>query len=388
MSKPDEKVPQIVAVQSAAWWPEFLQVKDSQSWEALARRFDTPAHVLKRASKLAGVGKVKMPPGGRPLPTVAEGTGVEAPPAPAVAPPKAAPKAPSRAKAAAPPPPPPAPPTILSHDDLAANDKPVPPMSIDERIASMRELVGTMADSQVALLASVSPDDVSRWREENGIAAYGTPVAPPPVAAPARKKGGKPVSAPAAAPEPVVEAVAPAAPAVEPEDDRAEEPEVPEWGPLSVVTANGKRHGINRYGRRGHPLKKQTSLLGKVPDQEIADQTGVPVEEVERYRKRLRIAAFAVSGPKAGQASAAPVAVAPVQAVVTPIGHAAPVATEAGETQFAWRVLASQGGATSAFYVVAPSAAGAVLRAESSLAARGDGAWTVLGLRRSIEALV
>ena len=52
------------ALREAKWWPEFISVKDDFSWETLAKRFNTHAHLLRRAAKEAGVEKKALPPGG------------------------------------------------------------------------------------------------------------------------------------------------------------------------------------------------------------------------------------------------------------------------------------------------------------------------------------
>jgi hypothetical protein len=52
--------------QAASWWPEFLKIKDTNTWVELARRFNVNVSTLRRAAEDAGLTKVALPRGRKP----------------------------------------------------------------------------------------------------------------------------------------------------------------------------------------------------------------------------------------------------------------------------------------------------------------------------------
>jgi hypothetical protein len=148
-------------IRLAAWWPEFLAVKDSMGWGALSKRFRVPEAVLRRAVLEAGVSKAPGKPGRKPrsgLPSSSDGAAI-----------------------------------------------PSPRAAVDPVEAFAAEL-GRVPDSAIADKAGVGRWQVARFRAQRGIPAYdgyrftGKPRAegaPPPKPAP---PAPKPASA--AAPRP------------------------------------------------------------------------------------------------------------------------------------------------------------------------------------------
>jgi predicted transcriptional regulator len=103
-------------IPSAAWWPEFLTVKDSMTWAALAEKFGVSAISLRKALMATGYLKVPLPRGRKPR---------------------------AAETAAAP-----------------------------SSLASFRSMLGKVADEVIAAKAGVSRAVVGAWRRKLGIDAY------------------------------------------------------------------------------------------------------------------------------------------------------------------------------------------------------------------------
>lgn len=172
-------------VHEAAWWPELLAVKDGLSYDALAQRFRVPVHTIRRALELAGETKVSLPRG--PKARGAPGAAGSGP---------------------------------LDH---------------------LRAKAGKVPDAEVAAQAGVSVDEVKHYRREHGIAAF---LRAPP--------GARPVPLVVSSPR------APAPPAA-----------------------------------AADPLARFRDRLGTVADQVIADEAGVARTAVGEHRRKLGIAAYA-----------------------------------------------------------------------------------------------
>jgi hypothetical protein len=137
-------------VLAAAWWPELLSVKDSSSWGALVARFGVPVNTLRSALAAAGQTKAPQPAGRKP----------------------------GKAAAPAAPPAPPAPATSPA-------------------LVRFRNELGKRPDSEVAVLAGVSPDAVKAYRRTLGVPPFrrlppGSPAAAAAAVAASRKEATRP----------------------------------------------------------------------------------------------------------------------------------------------------------------------------------------------------
>jgi hypothetical protein len=103
-------------IPSAAWWPEFLAVKDSMTWGDLAEKFGVSAIALRKALESTGATKVAQPRGRKPR-------AVETPAAP-------------------------------------------------DALARFRSKLGKVADEKIAAKAGVSRNAVGAYRRRLGIPAY------------------------------------------------------------------------------------------------------------------------------------------------------------------------------------------------------------------------
>lgn len=404
MSTANTPVKLTTALREAKWWNEFISIKDDYSWETLAKRFNTHAHLLRRAAKEAGVEKKALPPGGL------RGGKPEVAPAPV---------------------------PVAKAPPAKVESVPMTDLGPEGRIGALADRIGALSDADVAKLANVSAADVRAYRLRNKLAAHKSDAVAEAPVAPAKRRGRPPK----AKPEVVVPVAAPPAPPA----------------PVAAPAEAGRRRGINPYGRKGHPLKKHTALFGAVSDAEIAKAADVTVDVVVEYRGKHRLPEYVAPAPKVAPKAApkveapapkvveappapkaaevapvkrpvgrprkvvveaapapapapvvaAPVVAAPVAApvveapVVAPVAPAAPVAApapaappvvveakvEVHEIAYAWQVTAASSSTTATFSLTGASAEQAIVKAVAALGRRADGPWTVLGISRGIEAL-
>lgn len=330
-------------VHEAAWWPELLAVKDGLSYDALAQRFRVPVHTIRRALELAGETKVNLPRGPK-----ARG----APAGPSTGP--------------------------LDH---------------------LRAKAGKMPDAEVAAQAGVSVDEVKHYRREHGIAAFlrappGAHQVPLAVAAP------RAPAPPAAAADPLARF-----------RDRlgtvADQVIADEAGVARTAVGEYRRKlGIAAYvGFRFRPesppqedraerrtrIEPYLSLLGTVPDSEIAALADVPTEEVAAFRVGCGILEF-VERPDAAPPApsvAVPPAVEPVPrrrrvSKLDPHAHLlgvlsdAQVAARAGVTVEAARMFRHRAGIPArgarGVDVDVPAGGGEAVAGEQEVAAPGSAA--------------
>ena len=244
-------------VLSARWWPELVQIKDTNSYAALAERFGAPLQAIRAALLRAGLQKTAMPRG--PKPRAAE-------PAPEV---------------------------------------PTPgERSPDQQL---RELAGTMPDPQVAERLALTPEEVKAFRRTHDIAPYLRPPPGPAVARQVQEPTPSASAAPALKPSqaPVVlrrrknakgttEQVAHRHVwAPEPVPPAQVEPEAA-TGPKSPVPRSHTPVAARKHQRPVRSvLDAFRGAMGAVSDGDIATRAGVRISAVQAYRTKLGIAAYA-----------------------------------------------------------------------------------------------
>ncbi|MFZ5476902.1 MAG: helix-turn-helix domain-containing protein [Myxococcota bacterium] len=227
-------------------------------------------------------------------------------------------------------------------------------------------LLGTVPDSEIAAMAGVTREAVTKLRARRGIPGFGT-------AAPVNQSPG---------PSVVVEAPAPA--------------EVP---PPS---------------RRASKLDAFRDIVGVLSDAEVAARSGVSAEGVRMFRKRNGIPAARPTfvpppetvrpEPAAPTLEEAPTQPPPAGVPSEPQPEetqaAPPLPVEAppplplepipqlATTHFAFAVVAVRGDEARKFVSVGADIGEALAQAQAALAARSDGPWRVRSIRDLVEALV
>ena len=229
----------MMKLEKKTWWPQLVADKDKLSLRELASRYGATAGAIKSALERNGIERVHAPPGPRNRRPTALAAAAAAPaPAAKAAPAPAAKRKPGRPKKAVAPAvsaAPPAAPAVAAAPPVAAaaaKKKPGRPAS-DSKLLPYMDMLGKVADGEIARLAGLSSKTVANFRKARSIApvsaltaqaapkaeAVAAPAKPAPAKAapaPAPAKAAPVASAPPAAPAPVVEAPAPSAPAPEP----------------------------------------------------------------------------------------------------------------------------------------------------------------------------
>ena len=257
------------------------------------------------------------------------------------------------------------------------------PAKPTDNLEKIRHLLGTIPDHQIAEMTGSTVSIVGRFRRRYGVSAYdgykfGTGQAPPAVAKPAAKatkpaKATKVAALPVAAPVAKVDVKATkvdvkaakadvkaakaatkaaakgAAKAVAAPVATAKAPVAAPAAPAKAVAAPAAKSGRVYTSK----LDDLLSVVGVLPDREVAKMAGISTEGVRMYRRRHDIA-MTPGGAKAGKAAkvvAAPVAkaaAAPAPARVAPPAVAPAVAPAAAPVASKAAVRGKVGGRRSA----------------------------------------